>query len=173
MDEIIEMLRSVGLSVSYNNKNKNITINNTRQEICRVWEGVLEKIAAMEGMEFESTHGSFYDRINSGYSHFMINEGVTPDDKRDYSDIFPGATLVDVIPKQKAYVQYGTILSDDEVSAVAAEFFPEEDVMLYFLHNDKEVLTVERKEGKIYYFNDRRAGPSKTPDMDLGEWLDH
>lgn len=171
MDEIIEMLTSAGLSVS--RKNKNITINNTRQEICRVWEGVLGNIEAMEGFEFESNHGTFYDRIYSGCSHFMINEGVTPDDKRDYSDMFPGATLVDVIPEQEAYVHYGTILSDNEINNVVDAFFPGKNVMVYFLHNGKEVLTVERTEGKIYYFNDRRAGPSKVPDMDLGEWLDH
>lgn len=171
MDEIIEMLTRVGLCVS--RKNKKVTLNNTRQEICRVWEGVLGNIEAMEGMEFESNHGTFYDRIYSGCSHFMINEGVTPDDKRDYSDMFPGATLVDVIPEQEMYIQYDSMLSDDEVNAVVDAFFPEEDVMLYFLHNDKEVLTVERTEGKVYYFNDRRKGPSKAPDMDLGEWLDH
>lgn len=171
MDEIIEMLTSAGLSVS--RKNKNITINNTRQEICRVWEGVLGNIEAMEGMEFESSRGTFYDRIYSGCSHFMINEGVTPDDKKDYSNIFPGATLVDAIPEQEMYIQYDSVMSDDEVNDIVSAFFPEKDVMVYFLHSGKEVLTVERTEGKIYYFNDRRAGPSKVPDMDLGEWLDH
>lgn len=99
--------------------------------------------------------------------------GVTPDDQRDYSDVFPGATLVDVIPQQEMYIQYDSMLSDDEVNNVVAAFFPEKDVMVYILLDGKEVLTVERKEGKIFFFNDRRAGPSKAPDMDLGEWLDH
>lgn len=171
MDEIIEVLTSAGLSASYNNKK--VTLNNTRQEICRVWEGVLSaNITSMEGLEFESILGTFYDRIECGYSSFLVNEGgATEDDQRDYS--FPGATLVDAIPEQEMYIQHTTILSDNEVNAVVDVFFPGKNVMVYFLHNGKEVLTVERTEGKIYYFNDRRAGPSKTPDMDLGEWLDH
>lgn len=73
MDEIIEMLTRVGLCVSRNNKR--VTLNNTRQEICRVWEGVLGNIAAMEGFEFESRMGTFYDRIECGYSFFLVNEG--------------------------------------------------------------------------------------------------
>lgn len=172
MDEIIEILRSAGLDASRNNKV--IKLNNTRQEICRVWEKILqENINKMEGLTFESRFETFYDRIECGQSHIMANEGVTPDDKRDYTSIFPGATLVDVIPEQEAFIQYPYVLDDDQVNSILTGFFPESDVILHIFLHGKEVLSVDRAEGKVYFFYDRRRGPSKAPDMDLGEWLDH
>ena len=172
MDEIIEILRSAGLNPSCNGKK--YKLNNTRQEICRVWEQVLaESIEKMEGCEFESRFQTFYDRIKCGYSHFAVNEGVTPDDKRDYTNLFPGATLVDVIPQQELFIHYPFILDDEQVKVITDSFFPGEDVVIHVFHNGKEVLSVDRSDGKSYFFYDRRKGPSKAPDMDLGEWLDH
>ena len=172
MDEIIEILRNAGLNPSCNGKV--YKLNNTRQEICRVWEQVLaESIQKLNGCEFESCHGSFFDWIESSHSHMIINEGVTPDDKRDYSNLFPGATLVDVIPEQELFIHYPYVLDDEQVKVITDSFFPGEDVVIHVFHNGKEVLSVDRSDGKLYFFYDRRKGPSKTPDMDLGEWLDH
>ena len=172
MDEIIEILRSAGLEASRNNKV--IKLNNTRQEICRVWEKILqENINKMEGLKFESRFGTFYDRIESGYSQVTVNEEITPDDKRDYTSMFPGATLVDVIPEQELFIQYERIPDDDQVDNILIRFFPDEDVVVHIFFEGKEILSVDRSDGKLYFFYDKRKGPSKTPDMDLGEWLDH
>ena len=173
MDEIIEILRSAGLDPCCDGDEK-VTLNNTRQEICQVWEEVLaQNIDKMEGCEFESHFETFYDRIKCGYSHFAVNEGVTPDDKRDYTNLFPGATLVDVIPQQELFIHYPFILDDEQVKVITDSFFPGEDVIIHVFHNGKEVLSVDRMGEKLYFFHDIRKGPSKAPDMDLGEWLDY